>query len=325
MFIDTLIPAALLIALAIDALLGDPRWLHRRAGHPVEWLGAVIAWWDRRFNRESDTEQGRQVAGRLFALGLLAGAAGIGWAVQAILLALPGGFVWLGLVMSTLIAQRGLHDHVKAVIDALEKGGLADGRLAVSRIVGRDPGALDEAGVARAGIESLAENFSDAVTAPLFWGLLLGLPGLLAYKALNTADSMIGHRTPRHLSFGRWAAKLDDVANFVPARLSGAILAICAHALQGAKPSAAWAAMWRDAPHHRSPNAGWPEAAMAGALGLALAGPREYHGSPVADRWMGAGGKTQATIQDIRRALGLFVRACLALALIVAAIAAIIS
>jgi len=220
-----------------------------------------------------------------------------------------------------LIAGRSLRDHVTAVADGLEKGGIEEGRGAVAKIVGRDTRSLDEAAVSRAAIESLAENYSDGVVAPVFWGLIFGLPGVLAYKALNTADSMIGHRSPRYLHFGKIAARLDDIANFFPARLSGAVFCVSAFALQGGKPSEGWSAMWRDAPHHRSPNAGWPEAAMAGALGLALAGPRQYGGAIIQDHWMGAGGRVSATPKDIKRALQLFDRAWATLIPLVAIIA----
>jgi adenosylcobinamide-phosphate synthase len=212
--------------------------------------------------------------------------------------------------MSTLIAQKSLYQHVAAVASGLETGGLGGGRLAVSRIVGRDPEALDQAGVSRAAIESLAENFSDGVVAPVFWAALFGLPGLLAYKVINTGDSMIGHKTERHLQFGWAAARLDDLLNLVPARLSALIVCAAAWLLPGADPLAAWRAMWRDARKHRSPNAGWPEAAFAGALSLAIAGPRVYHGEHVDDHWMNDGGRPHAAAPDIRMALRLFVRSC---------------
>jgi adenosylcobinamide-phosphate synthase len=303
-------PFALLLALAVDAIVGDPESISRRNLHPVQLIGRVIAWADQRFNHDSDTPGRRRNAGAWTAIGLVAGGAVLGWAVQSILLALPLGPVWLGLVMSSLIAQRGLYDHVAAVASGLEIGGIGGGRLAVSRIVGRDPEALDQSGVSRAAIESLAENFSDGVVAPVFWAALLGLPGLLAYKVINTADSMIGHKSPRHLHFGWGAARLDDLVNLVPARLSGLIVCAASWLLPGADPLNAWRAMRRDARHHRSPNAGWPEAAFAGALGLAIAGPRAYHGEMVEDHWMNEGGRPHAAAPDIRMALRLFVRAC---------------
>ena len=173
--------------------------------------------------------------------------------------------------------------------------------------------------MARAAIESTAENFADGVVAPLFWGLLLGLPGMLAYKAINTLDSMIGHRSARYLHFGRFAARLDDLVNWLPARLAALLLLGAAMAQRDATPAQGWRALWRDAPRHRSPNAGWPEAAMAGCLGLRLAGPRHYGGEPVDDAWMGAG-RAAATVADIRRALRLLSAATLLLGALLAAL-----
>jgi adenosylcobinamide-phosphate synthase len=311
---------SLLLSLALDAVFGDPEALNRRQLHPVQLIGRVIAWADARFNRENDTPGRRRNSGAWTTLGLLAGALILGHLVQALLLALPLGWLWLAIVMSTLIAQKSLYDHVAAVASGLETGGLGGGRLAVSRIVGRDPEALDQAGVSRAAIESLAENYSDGVVAPVFWAALFGLPGLLAYKVINTADSMIGHKNARHLHFGWAAARLDDLLNLIPARLSGALVCAAAWILPGADPVGAWRAMGRDAKHHRSPNAGWPEAAFAGALGLAIAGPRVYHGELVDDHWMNEGGRPHAAAPDIRMALRLFVRACCAQAVVLIAL-----
>jgi adenosylcobinamide-phosphate synthase len=310
-------PAALLIAIAADALLGEPGWLYRRVAHPVVAIGAVIGWADRRFNRASDTPSRRRRLGILVAGSLVLGSFVFGWVLQALLLQLPGGALWLGLVMSTLIAQRSLITHVADVASALELSGIAGGRIAVARIVGRDPDKLDEAGVSRAAVESLAENFSDGIVAPIFWGLLLGLPGMLAYKALNTADSMIGHKTARHLDFGWAAARADDWGNLPASRLSALLLVLASLLRRGADAGAAIRAVWRDARRHKSPNAGWPEAAMAGALGLAIAGPRVYHGRLVPDPWMNDGGRWQLTAGDIRAGLALYWRACAILALLV--------
>ncbi len=310
-------PAALAIAVAADALLGEPGWLYRRLPHPVVAIGAVIGWADRRFNRASDNPARRRRQGVLVAFFLVLGAFLLGWGLQALLLALPGGPLWLGLVMSTLIAQRSLYAHVGDVASALELSGIEGGRIAVARIVGRDPERLDEAGVSRAAVESLAENFSDGIVAPVFWGLLLGLPGILAYKTLNTADSMIGHKTSRHLAFGWAAARADDWANLPASRLSALLLALAAFFQRGADVSAAIRAVWRDAKRHKSPNAGWPEAAMAGALGLAIAGPRVYHGHRVSDPWMNDGGRWQMNATDIRAGLKLYLRACVILAILV--------
>src|SRR4029453_3979027 len=216
---------------------------------PAQLIGGVIAWADDRFNLESDTPGRRRNHGAWTIIGLTAGALILGNLIQWILLALPLGQAWLALVMSALVAQKSPHDHVAAVASGLEAGGLGGGRLAVSRIVGRDPEALDQAGVSRAAIESLAENFSDGVVAPVFWAALLGLPGLLAYKVLNTADSMIGHKTHRHLHFGWAAARLDDLLNLVPARLAGVLVCAASWILPGADPVGAWRVLWRDAKH----------------------------------------------------------------------------
>ena len=300
----------LLLAAILDAAFGDPDRLYRAVPHPVVLMGRIIGWMDRRFNDSRAAEPQRKRNGIIAVLALTAGSLALGWALDNLLRQ-----TWLGCLIeaalaSTLIAQRSLYDHVAAVARALVRDGLSAGRAAVAKIVGRDTAELDEAGVSRAALESLAENLSDGVTAPLFWGLLLGLPGLIAYKAINTADSMIGHRTPRHQAFGWAPARFDDLLNLGPARLCGVIVAGATIFVRGADANRALQAMWRDAPKHRSPNAGWPEAALAGALGLAIAGPRRYHGVEVNDAYMGAGGRADLTAADIRRGLKLFVAAC---------------
>ena len=221
----------------------------------------------------------------------------------------PLALVILACLASTLIAQRSLYEHVAAVADALDKGGVEAGREAVAKIVGRDTRTLDEAGVARSAIESLAENFSDGVVAPIMWGAVLGLPGMVAYKAINTADSMIGHRTQRHEAFGFAAAKVDDAVNIPASRLAAFFLALATSVHDDADFHRAVETVRRDADTHRSPNAGWPEAAMAGALGLKLSGPRVYHGALTDDEWIGDG-REEANSTDIRRALGLYKTAC---------------
>ncbi len=313
-------PAILLLALAIDAVIGDPESLYRAIPHPAVLVGRIIDWLDRALNDETDRPGLRRFWGIVAAVFLLGGALVIGWIVETLLSLVPFGWVVEAVLMSTLIAQNSLYLHVAGVAKGLEQAGLEGGREAVQHVVGRDPDTLDEPGVARAALESLAENLSDAVTAPIFWALLLGLPGILAYKAINTADSMIGHRSERHESFGWAAARLDDLLNYLPARIAGLILCGAA-ALTGGDARTAWDVLWRDAPKHHSPNAGWPEAAMAGGLGLALAGPRVYDGEPVEDAWMGAGGRTDATAADIRRGLRVFVVACAIQAAIVGLIA----
>jgi adenosylcobinamide-phosphate synthase len=299
--------ALVCLALLIEAAIGYPGPLVRSVGHPVMWMGRLIAMLDGALNHDCMTNASRRAAGvfsLLIAIGIVGGAA---FFLELGLLRLPFGAVAAALAASSLLAQRSLHEHVARVAAALEQEGLAAGRKAVSHIVGRDTGALDEAGVARAAIESLAENFSDGVVAPALWLALGGLAGGAVYKAVNTADSMIGHRTPRHEAFGWAAARLDDLVNLPVSRLS-ALLLIAAAAMTGPAAMEAWRAMVRDAPHHRSPNAGWPEAAMAGALGLALAGPRSYGGVEVSDAFMG-NGRRAATAADIRRALALYRRA----------------
>ncbi len=245
------------------------------------------------------------------------------WIIESVLAPHRLGLVALAVVAATLIASRSLYDHVRDVAVALRASGLDGARRAVGRIVGRDPQSLDEHGVARAAIESLAENASDGVVAPVFWFAVLGLPGLVAYKAINTADSMIGHRTPRHEDFGWAAARLDDLVNLPASRLTGLLFAAAAAILPGASTDNAFAAMRRDAAKHRSPNAGWPESAMAGALGLKLNGPKTYHGVLTADAYMGDG-RAEATAGDIRIALRLAVTAWAILLLGLLGLAAIV-
>lgn len=232
--------------------------------------------------------------------------AAIAFAIETLLAHVAFGFLATALFASSLLSQRSLGEHVEAVAVALETGGLEAGRTAVSMIVGRDPEQLDEAGVSRAAIESLAENFSDGIVAPALWLGVGGLAGGVAYKAVNTADSMIGHRTPRHEAFGWASARFDDLVNLPASRLTGLLIVAAAFVMNGADARAAWQAIRRDAAKHRSPNAGWPEAAMAGALGLALAGPRVYGGVTVDDSFMGEGGRRDADAADIRRALKLY-------------------
>lgn len=306
----------LVVALLADAVIGDPARLWRRLPHPVVWMGMLIGALDRRLNRAAWPGARRRLLG-IGALVVAVAAAGLtGAAIEAGLRLLPGHVASIGLVASILIAQNSLYRHVAAVATAFDAGGLAAARRAVSLIVGRDPDSLDEAGVCRAAIETTAENFSDGVVAPAFWFALLGLPGLAAYKAVNTADSMIGHLSERHRDFGWAAARFDDLVNLVPARLSGLAIALAAP-LAGGPIREALRSMRRDARLHRSPNAGWPEAAMAGALGLALAGPRRYGARIVDDPYLNAEGRIDAGPDDIRRALRVFIGAALVLGLAV--------
>jgi len=296
--------SVLAIALIVDAAVGYPDAVYRAAGHPVTWIGWLIERLDRLLNRPQWSVSTRRTAGTIALLVIIIVPAGIAMFVQSTLITTWLGVLPLAVIASSLIASRSLYTHVHDVENALETSGLDEGRLAVAKIVGRDPHALDEHGVARAAIESLAENASDGVVAPVFWFAVLGLPGLVAYKAINTADSMIGHRTYRHEAFGWASARLDDLVNLPASRLTGLLFAIAAVLLPSASGRAALSAMARDAVNHRSPNAGWPESAMAGALGLKLNGPRSYGGVASTDAYMG-NGRAEATAQDIRRALSL--------------------
>ena len=311
----------LLMALALDAYIGDPPVLYRVVPHPVALMGRVVGWCDAKLNREDRGDATRRFRGGLAALALVGIAATVGWAIHWAVGRISFGWLAELVVVMTLIAQRSLYKHVRAVAVGLEDEGLAAGREAVRHVVGRNPEHLDAYGVARGAIESCAENFSDGVVAPVFWYLLFGLPGLLGYKMLNTLDSMIGHVTPRHRAFGWAAARLDTMANYVPARLAALIIAFAAIGVPEASPWAALKATRRDAGKHRSVNAGWPEAAMAGALGLAIAGPRRYGERVVKDAWMGDG-RARCSPLDIRRALTLFAAACLVGFAVVAAFAA---
>jgi adenosylcobinamide-phosphate synthase len=297
--------ATALLALALDALFGDPAWLYRAVPHPVAALGRLIGWAEVRLNRQTGHPEVRHRLGLALVAALTILALGLGLVLTAVFALVPGGWIAEAVLAGMLLAGRGLYDHVAAVARGLARS-LPEGRAAVAHVVGRDPDSLDRAGVARATIESAAENFSDGVVAPLLFYLAFGLPGLFVYKAVNTLDSMIGHRSPRYADFGRTAARLDDGLNLLPARLAGGLLVAAALVLPSASAGRAWRTMTRDAPRHRSPNAGWQEAAVAGALGFALAGPRRYPGETVDDAWMGDG-RADLGPGDIRAALSLCV------------------
>lgn len=300
----------LVLALTVEAAFGYPQRFYAAIGHPVTWIGRLIGMLDRALNRNTASFVIRKAMGVLALVLLLAITVTLSAPVQHLCLSFgPLGLFPLAILASTLIAQRSLYEHVARVAEGLEREGLDGGRRAVSMIVGRNPQTLDEAGVSRAAIESLAENFSDGIVAPAFWLGIGGLPGIAAYKAINTADSMIGHRTPRHLAFGWAAARLDDLVNLPASRLTALLLVASAALDRTTDAGGAWRALRRDAGKHRSPNAGWPEAAMAGALGLRLAGPRIYGETRVEDHWMGDG-RAEATAADIRRALSLYRRSC---------------
>lgn len=296
---------SMLIAMAIDAVLGWPDALHQRIGHPVTWIGALITRLESAMN--AGDPRRRVLTGLATCLIAVLGVAGLAKLITQLLPDGLSGAVLTGVLAWPLLAIRSMHDHVAAVEKPLATGDLAGARKAVSMIVGRDPELLDEAGVARASLESLAENTSDGIAAPLFWGVLLGLPGIAAYKAVNTLDSMIGHKNERYLFFGRVSARLDDLANLAPARLSGVLFA-----LMSGKPLTAFNVMFRDAMKHRSPNAGWPEAALAAGLGVRLSGPRAYHGQLNKEPWLN-GEAPDPKPADLTRGLATYRRFILAL------------
>lgn len=307
---------AMLVAMAVDAAIGWPDRLYDRVGHPVTWLGGVIERADQRMNLESDPFWLRRLKGVAVCLGVAALAAIV---AQFIVWALPHGFwgaVLTGVFAWPLVAGRSLYDHVWRVAQPLSRGDPQGARDAVAMIVGRDPARLDQAGVARAALESLAENASDGVVAPLFWGAVLGLPGIAAYKAINTMDSMIGHMSPRYRAFGWAAARLDDLVNLIPARLTALLFLV----VSGGAWRVALKVVIADAGHHRSPNAGWPEAAMAGALGVRLSGPRIYDGAMSSEPWVNEGAPDPTPI-DLGRGLTLYLAAMLALAALMAVVA----
>lgn len=303
-----------LTALLLDAAIGWPQALYRWVGHPVGLFARIIDTCETRWNQPTRSDASRRALGILTVAILILVAGGLGFLLQALLVRLLGPWNWLAVALLAApgLAQRSLHDHVLPVAKALESHDLAGARTAVGMIVGRDTGRLDDAGVARAAIESLSESFCDGVAAPLFWLLLLGLPGIWIYKAINTADSLIGHREERWRAFGWAAARTDDVLNLLPARLAGILICLCA--------GRGWRVMGRDAAKHDSPNAGWPEAAMAGALNVRLAGPIAYEGVLSTKAWIGDG-SPQADGADVRRALVLYRRACLCLWLIAGGVA----
>ncbi len=288
------------LALLIERVLGYPTWLYKAIGHPVTWIGALISWLDTRLNAGTN----RRLKGVLFLLLLVLTALAVALLVIAVTRRVPFGWVMEALLASTLFAQKELGRAVKAVADGLNLS-LESGRRAVTHIVGRDPDTLDEPGVARAATESLAESTSDGVVAPLFWLLVGGLPGILIYKAANTADSMVGHKNERYLEFGWASARFDDLLNWIPARLTALLTAGAAFLVRRADPEQAWSTALRDAPKHNSPNAGWPEAAFAGALGFRLGGPRAYDGE-VHDLLAFGDGRAELTALDILKALELY-------------------
>ena len=306
-------PVALL-ALALDAAIGWPDRLYARVGHPVGAFARFLNLAERFGNRHERPEGVRRGLGVVTMVVLIALTGGIAWGIERAVHMWLGHWGWIASAVLAwpALAQRSLYVHVRPVADALLRGDLSAARTLVARVVGRDTDRLDQAGVSRAAIETLAESFCDGIVAPLFWLLLLGLPGVWMYKAINTADSMIGHKEPRWRAFGWAAARIDDGANWVPARIAGVL--VCIAGVRG------WAVMKRDACAHASPNAGWPEAAMAGALGVALAGPVAYDGVTQIKPWIGREGRV-AQPRDIVTALQIYARACLLLWVIAGGVA----
>jgi adenosylcobinamide-phosphate synthase len=296
------------LAMVLDAIVGDPAFLWRRGvPHPVVWMGEVIAQLERRLNDPKESDGRRRAAGVATVVIIAGGGAALGYGLEALFVRVPFGWIGTAVVAAILLAGRSLYDHVAAVGVALRGNGLKAGRDAGGLIVGRDTRFLDASGVARAAIESLAESFSDGVIGPAFWFLVLGLPGIAAYKAINTADSMIGHRSERYADFGWAAARLDDLVNLPASRLAAVMIALAAP-LAGVAPASVFQTTRRDAPMHRSPNAGWPEAAMAATLSVRLGGPKTYGGERVEDAVLNPAGR-DADGNDIRRALRVYLGA----------------
>lgn len=309
----------LVLALLLDRIIGDPEWLWARLPHPVVLFGKAISFFDRTYNLKRLSAADRRRNGMVSIAALLVMSAAVGAILHGLLWRLgPVGIAIEALIVAVFLAQKSLADHVGAVSEALRQEGLEGGRRAVSRIVGRDPETLDEPAVCRAAIESLAENFSDGVVAPVIWYAVFGLPGLFLYKMLNTADSMIGHKSETYIDFGRAAAKLDDAANWPAARLSILLIAIGALVRRGISALGnSIRVASRDGGLHRSPNSGRPEAAMAGALDIQLAGPRIYGGEVVREPMINGAGRNVATVSDVEAGTAIFHSACSVLAFMV--------
>jgi adenosylcobinamide-phosphate synthase len=311
--------ASAFVALVLERIAGYPAALHDRIGHPVEWIGVLLAALERRLYGRTASSFQMRLRGAITLLLLLLVTGGISVLLHMFMQQLPVPWIWEAIVATALIAHKSLRDHVRDVLLELEAS-LERGRASVTRIVGRDPQSLDESGIAKAALESLGENAADGVVAPVFWYVIFGLPGMAVYKAINTADSMIGHKTERYLDFGWAAARLDDVVNLPCSRLTGALFAAAAFMTSRERGRASWNAMVRDAGKHQSPNAGWPEAALAGALDLRLGGPRSYDGTTIDLATMGSGrGNLEAN--DIRRGLIIYGRAMSLFAALILALA----
>jgi adenosylcobinamide-phosphate synthase len=294
------------VAVFVERFTGYPTGLQRVIGHPVQWIGAFIDWLDTTLNSRPQDEIEGILRGGAAVVFLLLATALPAYIVQDILNRLPGGWMVNAVLATAFIAQKSMRDHVRDVSHALSSS-IHEARMAVAKIVGRDTRELDESGIAKAALESLAENTADGIVAPVFWYAMLGLPGLVAYKAINTADSMIGHKSERHLFFGFCAAKLDDLINLPASRLTALFFAAAAALKSPEAAKQALHSAWHDAGKHKSPNAGWPEAAMAGALGLKFGGPRVYEDGLVDLPWMGHD-RESMTRADITTGLQLYDR-----------------
>jgi adenosylcobinamide-phosphate synthase len=309
------------LAVLVERSLGYPDSVFRIIGHPVQWIGALISWLEERLNTTPHISIEGKLRGAATVVALLAVVVIPAWMLADVLSRFSWGWIVEALIATAFIAQKSMRDHVVDVVHALSSS-LAAGRLSVAKIVGRDTTQLDESGVAKAALESLAENTADGIVAPVFWFAVLGLPGLVAYKAINTADSMIGHKSEKYLHFGFAAAKLDDLVNLPASRLTALFFAAAAALNSSNAGKRALIAAWRDAGKHRSPNAGWPEAAMAGAMGVRFGGPRNYEGEHVDLPFMGEG-RDQFSSADITSGLVIYDRSLwimLAVAIVLAVI-----
>ena len=315
MFIDKNTLAILIIAILIDSIIGDPNWLWKWTGHPIALFAKFIDSCES-FRVNSISPTAEKVFGFIVIVALILISILVGFILIYLLSESLIGILVCAIIASIFIAQKDLYDHVKQVYKALSKQNLSESRDCVAKIVGRDTAQLDEPGVVRAAIESTAENISDGIIAPVFWCLLFGLPGLLAYKAINTADSIIGYKNDRYINFGWATARLDDLVNYIPSRLSGFIISICAPIVNG-KIRSAILTMFKDASKHNSPNAGWPEASMAGILGIALAGPRVYPTHKENGNWINAIGRKEVDSNDVNNALKILLTVCLLQLLII--------
>ena len=295
------------LALAVENFVGYPHWLSHKVGHPVQWIGKLITYLDDGLN-DPELDTANQRGQGIFAIIILCAATGIpAFALAIFLASFSYGWVINLLLATAMLAQKSLRDHVSAVARALPQS-MSAARNEVAKIVGRDPQSLNESGIVKAALESLAENTADGIMAPIFWYAVAGLPGIVIYKTINTADSMIGHKSEKYLNFGWATARLDDLVNLPASRLTGLAFAAAAYFTSKSAAKSALTTMWRDASKHQSPNAGWPEAAMAGALGLKFGGPRQYGGETLALAYMGDG-REKMTNEDINRGQELYDRA----------------